>query len=138
MQTATPKINAMLVCDYVITEHGTNKKSLIGIFENINATKFPCVHFALTVYIKMVEARGSYRISLELVDLKDNKIIAKAQTPREIKINDPLTAHELVFGLKGLAFRHAGDYEFRVFADDKIFGQKSFRVVHRGSDKPRK
>ena len=131
-QTPTPKLNAMLVCDYVITEQGTNKKSLIGIFENINAAQFPCVHYSLTVYIKMTEARGSYVIRLELIDLRDEKIVAKAETPREIIIADPLAAHELVFGWKGLSFPHAGEYEFRVFADDRFFGQKTFHVVQRG------
>ena len=28
-----PKANAMLICDAVITDKGTNKKSLIGVFE---------------------------------------------------------------------------------------------------------
>ena len=128
----TPKLNAMLLCDYVITEHGTNKKSLIGIFENINAVKFPCVHYSLSVYLKMTEARGSFVVRLELVDLSDSKIVAKTQTPRDIQVSDPLSTHELVFGLKGLTFPHAGDYEFRVYSGDQFFGQKSFRVVQRG------
>jgi hypothetical protein len=126
-----PRINAMLICDYVITEQGTNKKSLIGIFENINALKFPCMHHALTVYIKFTDAMGEYRVRLELVDLKNDKIIAKAESPRQMKVSDPLVAHELVFSLRGLRFQHAGEHEFRVFANDKIFGQKTFRVVDR-------
>ena len=128
-RVVAPKLNAMLICDYVITEQTTNKKSLIGIFENINAAEFPCVHPCLFVYVKMTEARGSYHIRLELADLQDDKVIAQAKMPNEISIPDPLMAHEIVFSLRGLAFPHAGDYEFRVFANDQIFGQKSFRVT---------
>jgi len=75
----TPKINAMLVCDYVITEQGTNKKSLIGVFENINAAQFPCIHHGLSVYIKMTDGQGTYRFRLELVDLKNDKMIGKGE-----------------------------------------------------------
>ncbi len=131
----TPKTNAMLICDYVITEQGSNKKSLIGVFENINAGKFPCVHHGLCVYVKMTEGMGTYRFTLELVDLKNDKVIGKGALPREVTIKSPLTAHELVFNLKGLKFAHAGEYEFRMFANEKIFGQKSFLVSERQKKK---
>lgn len=124
----SPKANAMLICDYVITEQGTNKKSLIGIFEHINVNRFPCVHHSLSVYIKMTEGQGTYRFRLELVDLKDNKTVGGGEIPRDIQINNPLMAHELVFNLKGLKFQHAGDYEFRIYANENILGQKTFVV----------
>jgi len=124
----TPKANAMLICDYVITEQGTNKKSLIGIFENITAASFPCVHHSLSVYIKLTEANGVYRFRLELVDLKNNAVIGTAEVPHEIRIASPLVTHELVFNLRGLKFAHSGEYEFRIFANDQIFGQKMFLV----------
>ena len=126
--TATPKTNAMLVCDYVITEQGTHKKSLIGIFENISATRFPCTHAALSVYIKLTDANGTYHFRLELVDLQNDSVIGKGEIPREVTIQNPLLVHELVFNLKTLRFLHPGDYEFRIYANDKIFGQKTFKV----------
>ncbi len=128
MQGSTPKTNAMLVCDYVITESGTNKKSLIGVFENISAAKFPCTHPSLSVYIKLTEGHGTYRFKLELVDLKSNKMIGKGEIPNEVTIRNPRIAHELVFNLKSLRFSQPGNYEFRIFANDKIFGQKAFMV----------
>jgi hypothetical protein len=36
-----PSVVAMLICDQVIAEQGTNKKSLIGVFEIFNALVFP-------------------------------------------------------------------------------------------------
>src|SRR3989338_7630088 len=113
----TPKANAMLVCDYVITEQGTNKKSLIGIFENISTARFPCTHAALSVYIKLTDANGAYRFKLELVDLQNNSAIGKGEIPREVVIQNPLLVHELVFNLKTLRFAHPGDFEFRIFAN---------------------
>ncbi|MFZ5802076.1 MAG: DUF6941 family protein [Candidatus Omnitrophota bacterium] len=127
--TPIPKANAMLICDYVLTEQGTNKKSLIGVFENINAVRFPCVHHSLCVYIKLTEGQGAYRFRLELVDLQDNSVIGRGEIPREIAISNPLMAHELVFNLKGLKFSHPGEFEFRIFANDRIFGQKTFSVM---------
>lgn len=138
MNTApTPKSNAMLICDYVITEQGTNKKSLIGVFENIGAASFPCVHHSLSVYIKLTEAQGRYKFRLELVNLQTNTVAGKAEIPQEIVIDHPLKIHELVFNLQGLRFDQAGDYEFRIYSNDKIFGQKMFSVTPlRGRGEP--
>ncbi len=124
-----PKVNAMLICDKVITEAGTNKKSLIGIFENINARKFPCVHAFLSVYIKLTDAQGAYKFRLDLVDLESGTVIGNGKIPDDVTIPDPLSTHELIFNLAGLKFNHPGKYEFQIFANDNIAGQKSFLVT---------
>ena len=124
-----PKANAMLICDHVITEVGTNKKSLIGVFENINTIKFPIIHPLLAVYIKLTAAKGQYRFRIELVDLNNNLVLGKAEIPQDIHINNPLGTHELVFNLGGLKFNNPGQYEFRIFANEKIFAQKTFLVI---------
>ncbi|MFH1395344.1 MAG: hypothetical protein ABIH09_04225 [Candidatus Omnitrophota bacterium] len=123
-----PIVNAMLICDRIITEAGTNKKSLIGVFENISAYKFPCVHHFLAVYIKLTDARGEYKFRLELGDLENDGIVGKAEIPNPITINNPLAIHDLVFNLAGIKFAHPGKYEFRIFANDEVFGQKTFLV----------
>ena len=136
MTSPTPKTNAMLICDYVITERGTNKKSLIGVFENIGAATFPCTHFAMSVYIKLTDAQGAYRFRLDLVDLHEDKTAGKSEMPEDIQIPSPLVAHELVFNLRGVRFAHPGEYEFRIFANDNIFGQKKFIVEKAGQGMP--
>ncbi len=136
MQSPTPKTNAMLICDYVITERGTNKKSLIGVFENIGATTFPCTHFAMSIYIKLTDAQGIYRFRLELVDLQSAETIGKSEMPEEVNVPSPLSSHELVFNLRGVRFLHPGTYEFCIYANDKIFGQKKLIVEKADGIKP--
>ncbi|MDD4956603.1 MAG: hypothetical protein PHH49_03805 [Candidatus Omnitrophica bacterium] len=128
IKATRPLINAMLICDRVITEAGTNKKSLIGIFGNINAYKFPCVHPFLAVYIKFTDAKGPYDFRLELVDLESGKVVGEGCIPDPIKIENPLETHDIVFNLAALRFAHPGKYEFRIYANEEICGQKSFFV----------
>ncbi len=130
-----PVANAVLICDKVITEEGTKKKSLIGIFEKIGSTKFPCMHYFLAVYVKLTNAMGEYVFSLDLVDLQKDVVVNKAEITRTIAIHDPLATHELVFNLNGLKFDSPGKYEFRVMANSQIFGQKAFFVEEIGGKK---
>ena len=123
-----PGKEAMLICDEIITEAGTNKKSLIGIFEQIYVNKLPCVHPSLSVYVKFTGALGAYQFRLELMDLQTDTVIGKGSLPAQ-SIGDKLSSYELVFHLRNLKFTNAGKYEFRIFADDEIFGTKTFQVV---------
>jgi len=128
MHSITPSIKAMLICDRVITEVGTNKKSLIGIFENIMSSKFPCVHHSLSVYVNFTDALGKYNFKLELVDVEGNKVLNAAEI-KDANIVDKLSTNELAFNLQGLSFPHPGKYEFRIYANGKFFGAKSFTIV---------
>ena len=128
MTMAVPKANAMLICDYVITEQGTNKKSLIGIFEHIGTAQFPVTHNSMSVYVKLTDAQGDYQFRLDLADLKNERLIAQCHLPSKIHIEHPLETRELVFNFMGLKFSEPGQYEFRMYANDHIFGQKVFVV----------
>ena len=63
-------------------------------------------------------------------------MIGKSEMPEEVRVPSPLDAHELVFNLRGVRFMHAGNYEFRIFANDRIFGQKKLVVEQVESNPP--
>lgn len=122
-----PKDSGLLICDRIITEEGTKKKSLIGIFENIYSPSFPCIHGALSVYTKLSDAEGDYEFRLELYDLQHDRKIGGGRTPL-IRIETRTHVHELVFNLVGLVFEHEGKYEFRLFANEKNVSSRLFSV----------
>ena len=125
-----PIVKAMLVCDNIITEGVTNKKSLIGIFEQLYSNNFPAVHYLLGVYVKFTNAQGKYRFRLELIDLETDRPIGFGETP-EIECTDKLATGELPFMLGGLKFEHPGRYEFRLLANGALCenGTKTFEVI---------
>ena len=117
----------MLLCDLTIREHGTGKMSLIGIFENISAARFPVVHRALTVYAKLADAEGDYAIRLELLRLDDSHMVT--QGTLRAAFADRMTPGELTVNLENLGFERPGRYEFRLYADDRFVASKSFTVI---------
>jgi hypothetical protein len=122
-----PTLNAMLLCDHTIREHGTGKVSLIGIFENISAARFPVVHRSLSVYAKLVDAEGEYTIRLELLRLEDGHVVA--QGTLRATFADRMTPAELIFALENLGLDRPGRYEFRLHANERFVAGKSFVVV---------
>lgn len=122
-----PRLNAILICDLIITDSTTRKKSLIGVFEVMYAGVFPCVHNSLSVYVNFTDAEGEYVFKLEILDLESNAIVGSVQTPA-IKVGNRLATQELALVVRGLRFEHEGSYEFQVSASGELLGQKSLRV----------
>lgn len=127
MTAVQPKASGLLVCDQVLTDEITKKKSLIGIFEHIYSVQFPCIHGSLSLYTKLSDATGDYHFHLELYDLEQNRKIGEGTTD-PIAIKNRRSVHEIVFNLVGLVFEHPGKYAFRLFANKEHIDSKTFNV----------
>ena len=123
-----PILKAMLLCDQTLVEEGTRKRSLIGIFDRVKAGQIPSIHPSMSIYVQFREIEGVFDFTLELFDLSQGKTLHKA-TVKEFKVQEKSRDCELVFNLMSVRFDHTGEYEFRIFVNDMIFGQKSFQVM---------
>jgi hypothetical protein len=126
-----PVFKAMLICDQAIREEGTGKTSLIGIFEQIGARRFPVRHSSLAVYAMMTDAQGEYAVRLELVRLDDLMTVGEGQG--RMTVEDRQKTTEITFTLANLQFEQPGTYEFRLYASGRLVGHKTFRVLRLAS-----
>ena len=123
-----PILKAMLLCDQTLVEEGTHKRTLIGIFDRIKAAKFPSVHPSMSIYVQFREIEGVFDFSLELFDLTEGRSLHRALI-QKFSVQDRSRDCELVFNLFSVKFDHPGEFEFRIFVNDNIFGQKSFKIL---------
>ena len=123
-----PILKAMLLCDQTIVEEGTRKRSLIGLFDRVKAAQFPTMHPSMSVYVQFREIEGTFDFTLELFDLNSAKTVHKAMV-KNFKVQDKSRDCELVFNIMSVRFEREGEYEFRIYVNDMIFGQKSFQVT---------
>ncbi len=122
-----PACNAMLICDQAVQEGATGKTSLVGVFENVSAHQYPAHCGLFTVYAKLTDAQGEYRIRLELISLGDFTVIGQKEF--RATIGDRMVPAELVFQIGGLVFEKPGRYEFRLYANERWVGSKSLSLV---------
>ena len=121
-----PSVVAMLVCDQVISEQGTGKKSLIGVFENINAPAFP-TQTRLAIYAKLVDAHGRYNVLIRLVNLKDETKVADIKA--DLTVADPTASAELAINIVGIVLPVAGKYEFQLYANDVFLHRVTMKAI---------
>ena len=122
-----PSIQAFLVCDQVISDATTGKKTIVGAFTNIFSNKFPCRHYKMGLYLCLTDAQGNYEFRIDLVYLNEEKIVGQATLP-PIDIKERLDITDFGVNLPYVDFPGVGRYEFRVYASGQFIAQKDFNV----------
>ena len=123
-----PMVKAIILCESIIIDLLTHKRTLVGVFESVKAPYFPVVLGSMSVYVKMTEAQGKYEFTVELLDLAEDKVIGRGALPGHLEADGPLQTGELNFIIYGVRFNHGGRYEFQVKANGRLLAHKSFQV----------
>lgn len=110
-----PIVLYSLACDYVITDKD-GKMSLLGVFENINAPKFPVTHPFFFLVSQFSKAVGEYVLQIKLMDNEKKNVLAK--TPEmKIKFERENRKHNVFFNLVNTQFESPGTYWIESFVD---------------------
>jgi hypothetical protein len=123
-----PSVQAFLVCDCVIEDSATKKKSLIGIFTHLRSAVFPFQHQQLGVYFCLTDAEGPYQFDIDLFFLNTNQLVCRASLA-PIEIGDRLQISDIGINIPAIIFPAPGRYEFRLRMGTTIIAQKDFNVV---------
>lgn len=113
--SATPL--ALLLCDTVITDAMTGKKTLVGIFNSIGATKFPHIVPQINVFASLTNLEGETEVKIRLIAGNNNVVF---DLPAKVPFKNPLDAPELVFNLQNLKFPSPGAFELQLLAGEKV------------------
>jgi hypothetical protein len=125
--TSSPVGLAMIICDQIIEDVQTRKKSLIGIFNQIGSTVFPCRHPQLSVFVALTEGRGQATAKLRIANEQTTTPVAEING--QIQFPDIHTVVELNFNLVGLVFPEPGLYSIEFYCDDILLLERRFHVV---------
>ena len=121
-----PTLLAFIVCDTVIHDAASQKKTLVGIFDRLLSPSEPITVNSMALYAKMVEGSGEYTFKIRLVNLKDESQILQLEAKGSwIVADSPL---ELGMNFKGVVLKEFGTYEFQIFANDAYLGRAIFKA----------
>ncbi len=124
-----PTVLAFIICDTIIDDKVTNKKSLIGLSSNFNTTNFPCTLPVINVYVSLTGGHGEYQCSLSCMkDDGSNEILRLSGL---MKFETPLAIVESIFSLRGVSFPDAGIYRFEFSCNDIPIISRKFQAIER-------
>lgn len=128
MNRSTPYPLAILLCDQIIVDERSKKKTLVGIFDSIYAEQFPVMHRPLSVYVRLTDAEGQYEFRMDYVQIQTDNLLGQGTIPG-VSITDRLKVHELVMEFPRIEIPEPGDYEFRLWAGERYIGRAKFTAV---------
>ena len=120
-----PRCKAILLCDQVLVDALTGHYSAIGIFDVFRLPVFPGPTRPFAVYVQLTSGIGSYAITLEIHDLSDNNLLARASGP---VINFPersAKAHVIILS-PPVGLPSPGPYDFVVLANGQEIDRQQF------------
>jgi hypothetical protein len=121
-------VKAFLVCDQIIQDAQSGKKSLIGVFHELRAERFPAVHPVLWIYANLTDAHGRYHFQIRLVDVERGDVLGRGEPPA-IEIPGPLQTTELSAQLRNVALPRGGTYEFQLLSNEQMLATKAIRAT---------
>jgi len=115
--TSIPPITqTFLLCDQVITDEATKKKTLVGVFDRIWVSQFPAKHSPAALYIRLFDAQGDCDIRVDYVKADDQRMLGNV-TGKMQSVKRHTTV-EFAIALPPIDIPSPGEYEFRLWIND--------------------
>ena len=126
----TPVLIAFLVCDQIIEDAPTGKKTIVGVFDQIVADEFPVRHSPSSLYVKLIDCEGDYESRIEFAQVSTQAILLEWTGTCSSPSRHEYT--ELVLSWPPLPLPDPGEYEFRLWMNNKFVGNVRFKVSRQG------
>ncbi|MBU0639111.1 MAG: hypothetical protein KKB50_09625 [Planctomycetes bacterium] len=126
---AQPTLVSLLICDQVIDDKLTNKKSAIGLFNTVLVPKVPTVMQQVAVMASLTEITGRVPAELRLVRDADNSVLFS--TRGHVDAPNPLATVDLVFTMQGVRLPAPGQFAFELLCGGALLGRRRFQLVVR-------
>ncbi len=127
-----PALVSFLICDQVIDDKLSNKKSAIGIFNTIVVPQMPMAIHHLAILASLTEISGRTELEIRLLRDADNSVLFSGQGA--VDAPDPLAVVDLLFAMHGVRISEPGQYAFELLSHGTLLGRRRFRVVVRPRD----
>ncbi|MFH1747448.1 MAG: hypothetical protein ABIG44_10440 [Planctomycetota bacterium] len=124
---AMPTLVSLLICDQVIDDRITSKKSAIGLFNTVLVPKAPTVIHQIVIMASLTEIETRVVLELRLVRDADNAVLFQTQGP--VEAPTPLATVDLVFNMQGVRIPTFGQYAFEVLCVGEVLGRRRFQVL---------
>jgi hypothetical protein len=122
-----PQLLAWLLCDGVHIDPSSGKHTILGVFSNIMAKRFPVVHPHMVWFMTLTDvSAGSHRMKISMgLDPTDPKPLIE----RPFESQGPLGRINLINEIRNLVFQKPGEYSILIEIDDEPLLATSLMVA---------
>jgi hypothetical protein len=122
-----PQLLAWLLCDGVHIDPSSGKHTILGVFSNIMAKRFPVTHPHMVWFMTLTDvAAGPHKMRISMgLDPTDPKPLIE----RPFESQGPLIRINLINEIRNLTFQQPGEYSILIEIDDEPLLATSLTVA---------
>jgi hypothetical protein len=118
---------ALISCDTVIEDRRSGKKSLIGLFGQLNVRKLPYIHPSMSLFVSMTGGTGEHACEVLCSSAGQKNPVFSVKG--KIKFDHPQQVIDMVFQLQSIRFPQADTYWIKVIVDEVPLMMRPLVVV---------
>ena len=123
------KLLYALLCDNAFLSID-RKVNIIGVFETINAQKFPVTHPKFVIVGSITPSKKEFKMSLNIIDKKTKLPVIGDIHEREVKLpEDKDQNFNFIVEVINTNLAHPGEYTVEIKIDGKVVGDIPLRIV---------
>lgn len=122
-----PTALGLFLCDQVILDQYTGRRSLVGMFEALNCRDVPFTPPPFTAYAALTDGQGQIRLELRVTDIDEEVELAVERLT--VELPGPLDTAHVRFRFHRLPFPDAGHYLVELFVEDEPICHRHL-VIH--------
>ena len=123
------KLLYTLLCDYAFLSVD-RKVNIIGVFETINAQKFPVTHPKFVIVGSVAPSKKDFKMSINIVEKSTGESVIKDVHEREVSLPEEQNQNfNFIVEVINTNFAKAGEYNVEIKIDSKVIGEAPLRVV---------
>jgi hypothetical protein len=123
---------AFLICDQVITDETSKKKTLVGVFDHIMVKQFPARHGPVSLYARLFDSEGTHECKVEYLRMDTQEILGNATG--QIQVNSRNKSFEFALNLPAIEIPEPGEYEFQLFLDNRLIHRARLTAIELTGD----
>lgn len=116
MKNEMPMGLALVLCDSIIEDRHTGKKSLIGLFDRLAANNFPCSHPHLSILVSLTSGKGEYDCQIVCQNIETGEFAFRGEG--KFQLQSPTQIVDIAFNFHGVRFPSPGIYNLQFLVDD--------------------
>src|SRR4030067_3822682 len=123
------KLLYTLLCDYAFLSVD-RKVNIIGVFETINAQKFPVTHPKFVIVGSVAPSKKDFKMSINIEEKSTSESVIKDVHEREVSLPEEQNQNfNFIVEVINTNFVKAGEYNVEIKIDGKVIGETPLRVV---------
>ncbi len=133
MAGPTPVLTAFLVCDQIVEDAATGKKTIVGVFNRIASSNFPTQYAPVSLYVKLIDCEGDYDFRIEFVQVSSQELLVECNGTANSKTRHEYA--EFVLPCPPLPLPSPGEYEFRLWMNSSFLGNARIKASQQVVDR---